>query len=139
MQWHPLPRLVVSLPAALWLFAFACDLIGLIDRENWIWPSIAFYALAAGTAAAIVALAFQFVSLRRVPKLAQQSARRQVTVNAIVLIAFALDIGVRLSDFFGITMPVAFSALGVALLVLAPRLGGDPPLARAMPGRGSLS
>ncbi len=135
----PLTRVLVSLPAGLWTFGFACDLIGLIDRENWIWPSVAFYALTAGTAAGLGALFLQFASLRGVaggrPRAA---ARRQLIINGLIVFVFALDVAVRLTDFVGIVMPVAFSAAGIILLALAPRLGGDPPLLRTAPTRGGL-
>ncbi|MBV8223260.1 MAG: hypothetical protein JO293_07850, partial [Candidatus Eremiobacteraeota bacterium] len=45
--------MLVSFPTALWLFGFACDVASLVDRENALWPSVAFYALAAGVLAAI--------------------------------------------------------------------------------------
>ena len=135
----PLASVLVSLPAGLWTFGFACDLIGLVDRENWIWPSVALYALAAGTAAGLAALLIQFTSLRGVaggrPRAA---AHRQLIINGLIAFVFALDIAARLTDFVGIVMPVAFSAAGIILLALAPRLGGDPPLLRTAPKRGSL-
>jgi len=129
----------VSLPAGLWTFGFACDLIGLVDRENWIWPSVALYALAAGTAAGLAALLIQFTSLRGVaggrPRAA---AHRQLIINSLIAFVFVLDIAVRLTDFVGIVMPVAFTAAGIILLAFAPRLGGDPPLLRTAPTRGSV-
>jgi uncharacterized membrane protein len=135
----PLTRVLVSLPTGLWTFGFACDVIGLVDRENWIWPSVAFYALAAGTAAGLAAFLLQFASLRGVAgERPRAAARRQLIINGLIVFVFVLDIVVRLTDFVGIVMPVAFSAAGIILLALAPRLGGDPPLLRTATTRGSV-
>jgi hypothetical protein len=113
--------------------------IGLVDRENWIWPSVAFYALAAGTAAGLAAFLLQFASLRGVAgERPRAAARRQLIINGLIVFVFVLDIVVRLTDFVGIVMPVAFSAAGIILLALAPRLGGDPPLLRTATTRGSV-
>ena len=127
---RPLHPVLVSSPAALWLFAFACDLMSLIDRENWIWPSVAFYALCAGVLAALAAGLFEWFDYASLGAPARKSMRRQLLVNAGVFVIFAIDVGIRFSDFFGLVAPVAVSAAGVALLAFAGRFGVDPMFSR---------
>jgi uncharacterized membrane protein len=131
--------MLLSSPAALWVFAFACDVTSVIDRENWIWPSVAFYALIAGVVVAFAAGVFEWFDYVSLDGVARRAALRQVLVNAGVFGVFAIDVAIRLSDFFGLVAPVVVSAAGVVFLALAGRLGGDPMLVRASVGNREAS
>ncbi|MBV8221975.1 MAG: hypothetical protein JO293_01280, partial [Candidatus Eremiobacteraeota bacterium] len=61
----------------------------------------------------------------------RDAARRQLLIGIGALALFSLDVGVRLTDAFGLIEPVFVSATGVVYLLYAPRLGGDPPVVRA--------
>lgn len=127
----PLHPILVSFPTALWIFAFACDIISLMDRENSLWPSVAFYALAAGVIAGVATglpELFDYMALR--DPLPRRIARRQLGVNFIALAIFALGVTARLTDVLGLVVPVGITAIGIVFLIFAGRLGGDPAYVR---------
>jgi uncharacterized membrane protein len=123
---HPLRSALVAFPLALWSFSLACDMIGLIDRENWLWQSAAFYALVGGL---IGALAAALPGLIDVMKLRDPVVRgigvHHMIFKLAVLAVFAGDIWLRLSDAIGTRLPVAVSLVGITLAALSAWLGGE--------------
>jgi len=128
-----LHTVLVPWTAALWAFAFACDVMSVIDRENWIWPSVAFYALGAGVLTALAAGAFELVDYVCLDRAARKAGLRKLVVSAVVFAVFGIDLAMRLSDFFGLIAPVVVSAVGIAFLALAGRLGGGPDVRARSP------
>lgn len=123
---HPLHTALVAFPLALWTFSLVCDVAGLIDRENWLWQSVAFYALVGGLLGALAAAIPGLIDLLALrDPVIQRIGVRHAAFNLAAIAVFAGDIWLRLSDAVGTRLPVAISLIGVALLGVAAWLGGD--------------
>ena len=123
---HPLHPVLVALPIGLWVFSLACDLLGLVYRENWLWQSVALYALVGGVIGAFAAAVPGLVDLLA---LRDPEVRRigvtHMTINLVVIAIFIGDAVLRFSDAIGTTGPVVVSLLGVVLLGISGWLGGE--------------
>jgi uncharacterized membrane protein len=123
---HPLHPILVSLPVGLWSFSLICDLMGIIQRENSLWQSVAFYALVGGTIGALLAAlpgVIDLLALKR-PYL-RRIGLTHMTLNLIVIAIFVGDIALRASDAIGIIGPAIVSVIGIALLAVSAWLGGE--------------
>jgi uncharacterized membrane protein len=126
VEGHPLRSALVAFPIALWSFSLACDVIGLIDRENWLWQSVAFYALVGGLIGALAAAIpglIDVLTLR--DPVVRRIGVRHMIFNLAVLAVFAGDIWLRLSDALGTRLPVGVSLVGVTLAAVSAWLGAE--------------
>lgn len=128
---HPAHPPMTHLPIGLWAAACLADAAALLRPEHYWWP-LAFWCLAAGTAAALPAAATGFVDYLALP--ADHPAGRTATRHLLVILAaatlFVLSLVLHRGALEGggparPALAVAASGLGLVLLLAGGWLGGE--------------
>jgi len=123
---HPVHAMLVPFPIGLWVFSLVADVIFLIGWGGAVWNDVAFYTMAGGTVAALLAAPFgllDFLSLEA------RDTRRlgfmHMSLNLLIVATFAADLWLRMQSGTGAGLPVALSAVAVSLLLVSGWLGGE--------------
>ncbi len=128
---HPIHPMLIVFPIGLWIFSLACDLIH-VSGVPGAWSIVAFYSMIGGLIGALCAAVPGFIDLLfykggapRVKKI----ALTHMTINLIVVVLYAINIGLRASGFPGpgaaFSIPILLSIIGVILLFVSGWLGGQ--------------
>ena len=117
---NPLHPMLVHFPIAFWVTANLCDAAALLGVEGaW---RLAWLALTAGVAAALVAAIAGLLELTRIEDSAIGAAMRHVMLMVSALTAYAAALLLRTSHWQPVSepslLPVALGAAGFLLLVL---------------------
>jgi len=123
---HPVHPMLVPFPIGLWVFSLIADVIFLAGWGPQVWNDVAFYSMAAGTIAALLASPFgllDFLSIRD-PRTRQLGATH-LALNLVILAMFAADLWLRTQTGTSAGLPVVISLVAVSLLVVSGWLGGE--------------
>lgn len=133
---HPLHPAVVSLPVGLWSMAFVFDLLSRIGAGNPTYVRTSFACILVGLVGALAAVPTGVADWTGVKpeKPAWRVGLVHLTLNVVVALLFALNLGLRWGDARGAGGAgdagrvgggaLALSAVGVALLWVSVYLGG---------------
>jgi uncharacterized membrane protein len=126
---HPLHPILVHVPMAMWPGALVFDLISQWKGSNAM-VRLAFYAIVFGLAASLLAVPAGLVDWSGIKKEkpAWKIGLYHMTLNLVVALLFAVNLGLRLRTFREATAvagaPLALSLIGTVLLVGSAYLGG---------------
>src|SRR5262245_6758446 len=123
---HPLHAILVAFPIGLWVFSLICDLIYQFGRHEIFWKYAAFYTMLGGLVGAVLAAIPGFVDFLelRTP-ITKRIATAHLTLNLIVVVLYAVNLGVRLSIYASDALAVGLSVLGVVMISISGWLGGE--------------
>ena len=123
---HPVHPMLVPFPIGLWVFSLIADVVFLAGWGPPVWNDVAFYSMAGGTIAALLAAPFgllDFLSIRD-PRTRQLGATH-LALNLVILAMFAADLWLRTQTGTSAGLPVGISLVAVSLLVVSGWLGGE--------------
>jgi uncharacterized membrane protein len=118
--------MLVTIPIGLWLFSLGSDLIHLFGWGRAVWSDIAFYTIAAGIVGAFLAALPGLIDYHSLTEVRLKNlAAVHMVVNLTVVLLFTVNLWLRLYYEGGMSLPVIFSGVGIALLVVGGWLGGE--------------
>lgn len=123
---HPVHPMLVPFPIGLWVFSFLADVIFLTSWGPPVWNDVAFYTMAGGTVAALLAAPFgllDYVSIRD-PRTRQLGATH-LALNLLIVAMYAANLWLRTQTATSAGLPVVTSLVAVSLLVVSGWLGGE--------------
>jgi uncharacterized membrane protein len=121
---HPIHPMLVTIPIGLWLFSFVCDLAFVLGSGASHWFTLSFYTMIAGLLGALLAAVpgtIDMLSLRDTPK---KLALTHGALNLTVVVLFAVNIAMRISDAEVAGLPLALTVIAITLLGASGWLGG---------------
>ncbi|MGZ8157106.1 MAG: DUF2231 domain-containing protein [Burkholderiales bacterium] len=121
---HPIHPILVPLPIGLWIFSFICDLLFVLGSGASLWFTLSFYTMIGGTLGALLAAipgVIDMISLKGPPK---KLALTHMGLNVSIVLAYAVNIGMRITDPAVAGLPLVLSMLAIALLAISGWLGG---------------
>lgn len=121
---HPIHPMLIPIPIGLWLFSFACDLLFAFGSGVSLWYTLAFYTMIGGLIGAALAAVPGFIDMLSLSGSRKRIALAHMTINLVVVVLYALNIGVRINAAGHGMLPVILSAIAVALLAVSGWLGG---------------
>jgi uncharacterized membrane protein len=116
--------MLVPLPIGLWIFSFVCDLLFVLGSGASLWFTLGFYTMIGGTLGALLAAipgVIDMISLKGPPK---KLALTHMALNVSIVLAYAVNIGMRITDPAVAGLPLVLSILAIALLAISGWLGG---------------
>jgi uncharacterized membrane protein len=116
--------MLVPIPIGLWLFSFVCDLLFVFGTGVSLWFTLAFYTMIGGLIGAVLAAIPGFIDMLSLSGSRKRIALFHMTINLVVVVLYAFNIGLRISGSEQNTVPVILSAIAVALLGVSGWLGG---------------
>ena len=122
---HPLHAILVAFPIGLLVFSLVCDLLLVAGLGGGDWAVVARCTLAAGIVTALLAALPGFVDYLSLSGRPRRIATWHMLLNLTVVGVFTVDFLLRLRTDPYDKVPVAFSAIGVALLAVSGWLGGE--------------
>lgn len=123
---HPIHPMLVPFPIGLWVFSFVADVVFLMGWGPPVWNDVAFYTMAGGTVAALLAAPFgllDFVSLKD-PR-TRRIGMMHLVLNLVIVAMFAVNLWLRMQYATGEGLPATLSAIAVLLLLGSGWLGGE--------------
>jgi uncharacterized membrane protein len=121
---HPIHPMLVTIPIGLWLFSFLCDLAFVLGSGASHWFTLSFYTMIAGLLGALLAAVpgtIDMLSLTGTPK---KLALTHGALNLTVVVLFAVNIAMRISDAEVAGLPLALTVIAITLLAGSGWLGG---------------
>jgi len=123
---HPIHPMLVALPIGLWIASLACDILYHAGSHNPFWKGVAFYAIAGGVAAALLAAIPGFIDyLSLTNRRTRKIATMHMVLNLIVVAMFLFNLGIRYNASPGAEMfAVMLSVVAIVFLSVSGWLGG---------------
>jgi uncharacterized membrane protein len=121
---HPIHPMLVPLPIGLWVFSLVCDLIFVLGNGVSLWYTLAFYSLIGGLIGAVLAAVPGFIDMLSLTATPKRIALAHMTVNLVVVVLYAVNLGMRINGAESTIIPVVLSAVAVGLLLVSGWLGG---------------
>lgn len=121
---HPIHPMLVPIPIGLWVFSLICDLIFVFGSGGENWAIVAYYTMVGGVIGALVAAVPGFIDMLSLPRGPRGTALLHMTINLAVVALYVFNIWLRFDEARDMTLPVALSAIAVALLGVSGWLGG---------------
>ena len=121
---HPIHPMLVPIPIGLWVFSLVCDLVFVFGGGSDNWAIVAYYTMVGGVIGALVAAVPGFIDMLSLPPGPRRTALAHMTINLTVVGLYVWNIWLRFDEARDMTLPVALSAIAVALLVVSGWLGG---------------
>lgn len=121
---HPIHPMLVPLPIGLWIFSFVCDLTFVLGSGASLWFTLGYWTMIGGLVGALIAAIpgiIDMLSLNGKPK---KIALTHMALNSIVVVLFAVNIGMRITGAAIAGLPLALSAIAITLLAISGWLGG---------------
>ena len=125
---HPIHPMLVTIPIGLWVFSFICDLVVLFadaSAVELLWFMLAYYSMAAGVVAALLAAIPGLIDLL---SLKSRSLRRlaltHMAINLTVVLLYVINLWLRSQIPPNLYLGMALSFFAVALLGVSGWLGG---------------
>jgi uncharacterized membrane protein len=122
---HPIHPMLVSVPIGMWIFSFICDLTFVLGAGASLWFTLGFYTMIGGAIGALIAAipgTIDMLSLNGRPK---KIALTHMALNVTIVLLYAVNIGMRISEPTVGGLPLALSIVGIALLAISGWLGGQ--------------
>jgi uncharacterized membrane protein len=121
---HPVHPMLVPIPIGLWVFSLICDLFYVFGGYGETWAIVAYYTMVGGVLGALVAAVPGFIDMLSLPPGPRKTALAHMTINLTVVGLYVFNIWLRFDEARDMTLPLALSAIAVALLVVSGWLGG---------------
>jgi uncharacterized membrane protein len=121
---HPIHPMLIPIPIGLWLFSFVCDLLFVFGSGVSLWYTLAFYTMIGGLVGALLAAVPGFIDMLSLSGSRKRIALVHMSVNLVVVVLYAVNIGVRIDGPGDHALPVVLSAVAVTLLAVSGWLGG---------------
>src|SRR5207244_4907054 len=128
--WHPLHPILAHVPMAMWPGALIFDLLSQCPIGGNAMVRLSFYAIIFGLAAALLAAPTGVVDWSGIKKEkpAWKIGLYHMSLNLIVALLFAINLGLRMQTFRDDTIvvgaPLLLSIVGTALVIGSAYLGG---------------
>ena len=122
---HPLHPMLIVFPVGLLIFSLICDLIsfGVEDIEPWV--TVALYCMIGGFIGALIAAIPGFIDFGSLSDRLKKLAMTHMALNILVIVLYAINIGLRTSGYTHDALPLYLSILGVAVLSVSGWLGAE--------------
>jgi uncharacterized membrane protein len=127
---HPLHPILAHVPMAMWPGALIFDLLSQWNIGGNASVRLSFYAIAFGLVASLLALPTGLIDWSGIKKEkpAWKIGLYHMTLNLVVVVLFAINLGLRAQTFHDATKvagtPLILSLVGAALLIGSAYLGG---------------
>ena len=121
---HPVHPMLIPLPIGLWVFSLVCDLLFVFGTGVSLWFTLAFYTMIGGLIGAALAAIPGFIDMLSLSGTRKRIALVHMTLNLVVVVLYAVNIGLRIDGAGPAGLPLALSAAGIALLAVSGWLGG---------------
>src|SRR5919108_3558445 len=127
---HPLHPILIHIPMAMWPGALIFDLLSHCQIGGNAMVRLSFYAIVFGLAASLLAVPTGLLDWSGIKKEkpAWKIGLYHMILNLVVVLLFAINLGLRLGDFREATRiaetPLLLSIVGTALLIVSAYLGG---------------
>jgi uncharacterized membrane protein len=121
---HPIHPMLVTLPIGLWLFSFICDLAFVLGVGASLWFTLGFYTMIGGTLAALLAAIPGTIDMLSLTGRAKKLALTHMALNVTIVLLYAVNIGMRISDPVVAGLPLALSIVAIVLLGTSGWIGG---------------
>ncbi|HUP93362.1 MAG TPA: DUF2231 domain-containing protein [Burkholderiales bacterium] len=121
---HPIHPMLVPIPIGCWVLSLGCDAAFVLGAGATHWAIVSFWAMLAGLLGAIAAAVpgiIDMLSLRGTPK---KLALTHMALNVTVVVLYAMNFGMRVNGGAIAGLPLAFSVVGITLLIASGWLGG---------------
>src|SRR5689334_16780290 len=114
---HPYHPILVAVPIGLWVFSLFCDIVAYFHWGSAVWASVAYYTLAGGIVAALLAAVPGFIVLLSItePKLRKIGVIHMV-INLVVVGLYVINLFLRRNGPSETALTLILSVVGVALL-----------------------
>jgi uncharacterized membrane protein len=123
---HPLHPMLVAIPIGLWIFSLACDLIYLAGSDAQEWPVVAFYSMVGGLIGAVIAAIPGVIDLLSLTDTrVRRIALTHMTLNLVVVVLYAVNVGLRAQGAGDLNLPILLSVIGVVMLGISGWLGAE--------------
>jgi uncharacterized membrane protein len=123
---HPIHPMLIPFPIGLLVFSLVCDLISLRSDDPGSWLDVALYTMVGGLVGALAAAIPGLIDLF---SLNERTVKRlgllHMAINLSVVILYAVNIWLRVSNGDNRGAPLVLSIVAVALLGIAGWLGGE--------------
>lgn len=125
---HPLHPLFVTVPIGAWIMSFAFDLASQWAGEEAVFTKAAFWLIGAGILGAVIAAVFGLMDFIAIPRgtRAFTIGLTHLVLNLTVVAVFAVNFAIRRGELDDAVepLPIALSALSLAVLAISGWLGG---------------
>jgi uncharacterized membrane protein len=121
---HPIHPMIVPLPIGLWIFSFICDLTIVLGSRAEPWFTLGFYTMIGGTIGAVLAAIPGTVDMFSLHGRVKKLALTHMALNVTIVLLYAVNIGMRISEPVVGGLPLTLSIVAVALLATSGWIGG---------------
>jgi uncharacterized membrane protein len=123
---HPIHPMLVVFPIAFWIGSLVCDIIYHVGSHDMFWKVVAFYSMAGGIIAALLAAIPGFIDyLSLTDPRTKKIATTHLALNLMVVVLFIFNLGLRYNASTGTAMfEVVLSIIAIAILAASGWLGG---------------
>jgi uncharacterized membrane protein len=123
---HPIHSILVAFPIGLWTFSLVSDLVYKLGLGDESWARTALFSLGGGIVGALLAAVPGLIDLLSItdPRV-KRIGIFHMSVNLVAVAVFSVSFLMRWNGIPGATGPIALSAVGVGLLLVAGWLGGE--------------
>jgi uncharacterized membrane protein len=122
---HPIHPMLVPLPIGLWIFSFICDLAFVLGVGASHWFTVSFYTMIGGTLAAVIAAVPGTIDMLSLSGRPKKLALTHMALNVTIVLLYAVNIGMRISDPVVAGLPLALSIAAILLLAASGWIGGQ--------------
>jgi uncharacterized membrane protein len=127
---HPIHPMLIVFPIGLWIFSLACDLIRLAVASADAWSTVAFSSMIGVLIGALCAAVPGFNDLlfyKGGAPPVKKIALTHMAIDLMAVVLYAIWLRARSATNSGTSLsaPVVLSIIGVALLFVSGRLGGQ--------------
>jgi uncharacterized membrane protein len=116
--------MLVTVPIGLWIFAFVCDLTFVLGQGVSLWATLAFWTMIGGLAGALLAAIPGLIDMLSLRGPVKKIALTHMALNLTVVALFAVNLWLRINGAAIGGLPLALSAIAIALLAVSGWLGG---------------
>ena len=116
--------MLVPVPIGCWLFSFACDLAFVLGSGASLWFTLGFWTMIGGVIGALGAAVPGVVDMLSLKAPTRKIALTHMSLNIVIVLIYAVNIGMRIEGAAVAGLPLALSIAGVSLLAVSGWLGG---------------
>jgi uncharacterized membrane protein len=121
---HPIHPMIVPLPIGLWIFSFICDLTFVLGSGVSLWFTLGFYTMIGGTIGGVIAAIPGTIDMLSLQGRVKKLALTHMGLNVTIVLLYAVNIGMRISEPAVGGLPLTLSIVAVVLLGTSGWLGG---------------
>jgi uncharacterized membrane protein len=123
---HPLHPMLIVFPVGLWIFSLVCDLFYLGGGSPEVWSGMALYTMIGGFIGALMAAVPGFIDFLALKEARVRAlAITHMSINLVLVVLYAVNIWLRVSDPASLGLPIVMSLLSVLMLGVSGWLGGE--------------